>query len=69
MKISQKILTEISQITRAIEDKYPELQKYLDELPITLSDDDNKVEKMDEKMLKEYLENLKSIVKKYKKEY
>jgi|31_taG_2_1085359.scaffolds.fasta_scaffold00002_250 division protein CdvB (Snf7/Vps24/ESCRT-III family) len=69
MKISQKILTEISQITREIEDKYPELQKYLDELPITLSDDDNKVEKMDEKMLKEYLENLKSIVKKYKKEY
>lgn len=69
MKISQKILTEISQITREIEDKYPELQKYLDELPITLSDDDNKVEKIDEKMLKEYLENLKSIVKKYKKEY
>ncbi|WP_283636266.1 hypothetical protein [Aquaticitalea lipolytica] len=69
MKIPQKILTEISQITREIEDKYPELQKYLDELPITLSDDDNKVEKMDEKMLKEYLENLKSIVKKYKKEY
>lgn len=69
MKISQKILTEISQITREIEDKYPELQKYLDELPITLADDDNKVEKMDEKMLKEYLENLKSIVKKYKKEY
>ena len=59
----------IPQITREIEDKYPELQKYLDELPITLSDDDNKVEKMDEKMLKEYLENLKSIVKKYKKEY
>ena len=69
MKIPQKILTEISQITREIEDKYPELQKYLDELPITLSDDDNKVEKMDEKMLKENLENLKSIVKKYKKEY
>lgn len=69
MKISQKILAEISQITREIEDNYPELQKYLDELPITLSDDDNKVEKMDDKMLKEYLENLKSIVKKYKKEH
>ena len=56
MKIPQKILTEISQITREIEDKYPELQKYLDELPITLSDDDNKVEKI-EKNLKSYIAN------------
>ncbi len=69
MKISQKILAEISQITREIEEKYPELQKYLDELPITLSDNNNKVNKMDEKTLNEYLENLKSIVKKYKKEH
>ena len=31
MKNSQQILTEISTVTREIEDKYPELQKYLSE--------------------------------------
>jgi division protein CdvB (Snf7/Vps24/ESCRT-III family) len=66
MKLPQKILTEISQISTEIEDKYPELQKYLVEAPQTLSDEENKSGNMDEKALKDYLESLKSIVKKYK---
>jgi division protein CdvB (Snf7/Vps24/ESCRT-III family) len=66
MKLPQKILTEISQISTEIEDKYPELQKYLVETPQTLSDEENKSGNMDEKALKDYLESLKSIVKKYK---
>ncbi len=69
MELPQKILTEISQISREIEEKYPELQKYLQEIPETLSDEENKVGKMDEKSLKDYLESLKSIVNKYKEEH
>lgn len=65
----QKLLTEISQISREIEEKYPELQKYLEELPMTISDEENKVGRMDEKALKDYLESLKNIVKKYKEEH
>ncbi|MEZ4801548.1 MAG: hypothetical protein R2797_02165 [Gelidibacter sp.] len=69
MEIPHKILTEISQISREIEEKYPELQKYLEETPETLSDEENKAGKMDEKALKNYLESLKAIVKKYKEEH
>ncbi len=69
MEISQKILTEISQITRDIEENYPELQKYLDETPMTLPDATNKSADMDNEALKDYLESLKEIVKKYKEEH
>ncbi len=69
MEISQKILTEISQITRDIEENYPELQKYLDETPMTLPDATNESPDMDNKALKDYLESLKEIVKKYKEEH
>lgn len=69
MELPHKILTEISQISREIEEKYPELQKYLDETPQTLSDRENKSGTMDEKALKDYLESLKEIVKKYKEEH
>lgn len=69
MELPHKILTEISQITRDIEEKYPELQKYLDETPMTLTDDHNEPGTIDEKTLTEYLESLKSIVRKYKEEH
>lgn len=69
MEIPHKILTEISQISREIEEKYPELQKYLEEIPETLSNENNEVGQMDEKTMKDYLETLKSIVKKYKQEH
>ncbi|MCK7589496.1 hypothetical protein M0G43_02810 [Subsaxibacter sp. CAU 1640] len=70
MELSQKILAEISQITRDIEDNYPELQKYLDENPLTLSDDHNNSEtSMNNEDLKEYLESLKELVRKYKEEH
>ena len=69
MELPNDILTEISQISRDIEENYPELQKYLDETPPTLSGDDHESGTMDEKSLKNYLESLKSIVKKYKEEH
>lgn len=69
MELSQKLLAEITQVTREIEDSYPELQKYLDENPMTLPDGDSKDVEMNNKVLAEYLDSLKELVKKYRKEY
>ena len=69
MKLSQQLLTEITQTTRDIEDNYPELQKYLDENPMTLPDENNADVEMDDKALKEYLESLKELIKNYKKDH
>ena len=69
MELSQKLLTEITQITRDIEDNYPELQKYLDENPMTLPNENNENAKMDDEALKEYLDSLKELVRKYKDEH
>lgn len=69
MEISQKILAEISQITREIEENYPELQKYLGETPTTLPDATNKSPEMDNNALRDYLESLREIVRKYKEEH
>lgn len=66
MELSQKILTEISQITRDIEENYPELQKYLDETPTTLPKGSNSDSHMDNKVLKDYLDSLKEMLRKYK---
>ena len=64
MKNSSQILTEISNITRDIQENYPELQKYLDEtrstLPKSYSDDSMNQD------LQDYLTGLKEMVKKYK---
>jgi hypothetical protein len=64
MENSNQILTEISNITRDIQENYPELQKYLDETRSTLpkSDDSNSMEQS----LQDYLTGLKEMVKKYK---
>lgn len=64
MKISSKMLAEISNITRRIETDYPELYKYLDENPLTIPNEANP--NVDDASLKEYLETLKSMLKKYK---
>jgi uncharacterized protein YsxB (DUF464 family) len=63
MENSSQILTEISNITRDIQENYPELQKYLDETRSTLpaSNDDSM-----QQSLKDYLNGLKAMVKKYK---
>ena len=69
MKLSQSILSEITQITRDIEDNYPELEKYLDERPITLPDENDINAKVDDKALQDYLNGLKEMVSKYKEEH
>ena len=65
--MDQKILAEISQVTRDIEVNYPELQKYLDETRNTLPEGSNSEAEMDDESLRKYLESLKEMVRKYKK--
>lgn len=69
MKLSQNILAEIAQVTRDIEDNYPELQKYLDENPMTLPEGDNANVEVDNQAFREYLNSLKELVSKYNKEH
>jgi len=66
---TRKILTEIADVTRAIEDNYPELQKYLDETRSTLPQGDNDSASLNEEDLQEYLDGLKDMVSKYKEEH
>ncbi|HUH28995.1 hypothetical protein [Gelidibacter sp.] len=67
MKLSQSILSEIMQVTRDIEQNYPELEKFLDERPMTLPDENDPDAKVDNEALEKYLSSLKNLVKKYKK--
>lgn len=69
MKLSQNILAEIAQITRDIEENYPELQKYLDENPMTLPEADNADVEVDNQAFREYLNSLRELVNKYNKEH
>lgn len=69
MKLSQSILSEIMEITRDIEENYPELEKYLDERPLTLPNENDPEAKVDNEALKKYLSSLKAMVKKYKKSH
>lgn len=66
MKKEQRdILTEISTLSRAIEEDYPELQKYLKETRETLPQ--GAVEEgMDVESLKNHRDSLKSLIEKYK---
>jgi hypothetical protein len=66
MKNTQDILTELATVTREIEDKYPELQKYLKETRSTLPKPTKENSKIDNSDLEDYLEELKDMVKKYK---
>ncbi|MBU2921618.1 hypothetical protein KO504_09725 [Winogradskyella psychrotolerans] len=68
MNISQKLLTELSTVTRDIEDNYPELQKHLDETRSTLPQGANGTASINEEDLKNYLNELKEIRDKYKEE-
>jgi len=62
---TRKTLSEITTVTRDIEENYPELQKYLDEsrstLPKPYSDDGGATND-----LEDYLEELKELIANYK---
>ncbi|RIA11120.1 hypothetical protein OE09_3006 [Flavobacteriaceae bacterium MAR_2010_72] len=69
MEASNNILSEISRLTRYIEENYPELTKYLEENPLTISGNSSGKGSMDDKALNEYLNSLKSLIETYKKQH
>lgn len=64
-----KTLTEISKVTRTIEERYPELQKYLDETRSTLPQGDNSSASISNEALVDYLNGLKKMIAEYKENH
>lgn len=60
MKNLHTVLTEISQLTKTIETKYPELYQFLDENPVTIPSESNP--NIDKKVFQDYLESLKQLL-------
>ncbi|WP_439153108.1 hypothetical protein [Winogradskyella sp.] len=69
MKDTNQILTEIATITRNIEDNYPELTKYLNETRSTLPEGSNTSPTLNKEDLQNYLNELKELISKYKKDH
>lgn len=63
MKRLQELIKEISNLTLEIEEKYPELYRYLDENPISIPSAEHP--QVDSKVLSGYLESLKTMLKNY----
>ncbi|MEZ4804505.1 MAG: hypothetical protein R2852_03200 [Bacteroidia bacterium] len=66
MKAEQELIQKILEITALITDKYPELCKYLSEMP---ADDTSNLAEIDGKSLSEYYEHLSSLVNHYADEH
>lgn len=67
MENKQQILTKISSITRRIEEDYPELTKYLEETRSTLPNNSGEAT-LNDSDLKNYLEQLESLIENHNKE-
>ncbi|WP_246035780.1 hypothetical protein [Winogradskyella algicola] len=67
MENKQKILTKIATLTREIEDHQPELIKYLDETRSTLPNNSGEAT-LNDSDLKNYLEQLESLIENHNKE-
>ena len=65
MKTLQKLTTEISDAVRELETDYPEVYRFLDESPVHLNGAADSPD-INVKMLKDYLETLKELIKHYK---
>ncbi len=59
----RKYTKEITELTQKIEEEYPELYQYLDEIPPTIPSKGE--EKLDVKALGDYLEQLHSMLQHY----
>lgn len=60
MKTTYELNNEIIKVTMNIEKTYPELAKYISELPISTSDENDSV--FDKEELKEYLDSLNNLI-------
>ena len=63
----QEVIDKIIASTTQIQEKYPELSKFLGEMPITIPNENNP--KINISILKEYSESLIQILKKYQFEH
>ena len=63
MTSTQKTLQDITDLTLKIETDYPELYAYLEEIPMTIPNEEHP--KMDHKALCDYLETLRNMLSKY----
>jgi hypothetical protein len=63
MKTENEIEEAILKITMKIKTEYPELSKYLEEMPVTIPDTKNP--EMNIKILQDYYNSLESLLKKY----
>ena len=64
MNSAQKIIQERGKVTLEIEEKYPELYRDLNEMPITLSIPSENEDTLTTKELSEYLNTLKKLIQK-----
>lgn len=67
MKIQKKLNKDILAKTLEIKEKFPELTKYLNEIPIIISNNDST--EIKNKNLTEYYETLNNLLKNYSKEH
>ena len=63
MLVEKKISEKILEITMTIATQYPELSKYLNEMPVTIPDVSNP--EIDKEILLEYYNSLDSMLKEY----
>ena len=63
MKNEHQLSDEIVKTTTIIEEKFPELSKYTEEMPVTIPDTDDP--DINTENLKEYADSLEELVKKY----
>ena len=63
MKTEEELNADILKVTMAIRDKYPELSKYILEMPVTVPNVKNPA--IDLKNLQDYYNSLNEILKKY----
>ena len=67
METEKDLNAKILKITMAIKSEFPELSKYLDEMPVTIPDEKNP--EITAKNLNTYYDSLKSMLSKYVDEH
>ncbi len=63
MKTEAELNADILKVTMTIKDEYPELSKYISEMPVTVPNEKNPV--IDLKNLQDYYNSLNEILRKY----
>jgi hypothetical protein len=67
MKTEKELNDDILKITMTIKESFPELSKYIEEMPITIPNSSNP--EINIKTLKDYYDSLDNLMKKYAKNH